>query len=120
MAAPDLADLDAFTAVDRACGFRAAATVCGVSASSLSEAVRRWETRLGIRLITRTTRSVTLTEAGERLLERLAPALGEVGAALDAVNSFRDSPIGTLWLNVPTVVARVVLPPLAVKFLAAH
>src|SRR4029450_7194305 len=64
--------------------------------------------------------SATLAEAGARLLERLAPALGEVGAALDAVNSFRDSPIGTLRLNVPTVVAREVLPALAVKFLAAH
>src|SRR5215470_8100414 len=120
MAAPDLADLDAFTAVARAGGFRAAAAVRSVSASSLSEAVRRLETRLGVRLINRTTRSVTLTEAGERLLQRLAPALGEVGAALDAVNSFRDSPIGTLRLNVPTVVAREVLPSLAVKFLASH
>lgn len=117
---PDLADLDAFAAVARAGGFRSAATLRGVSASSLSEALRRLEARLGVRLINRTTRSVTLTEAGAQLYERLTPALGEVGAALDAVNSFRDSPVGTLRLNVPTVVARVVLPPLVGRFLREH
>ena len=95
----------------------AAATLRGVSPSSLSEALRRLEGGLGVRLLNRTTRSVTPTEAGERLLERLVPALGEVGAALDAVNLFRDSPAGTLRLNVATVVARVVLPPLVTRFL---
>src|SRR6185369_9814283 len=117
---PDLADLDAFAAVARARSFRGAAKLRGVSASALSEAVRRLEARLGVRLLNRTTRSVTPTEAGTRLLERLAPALGEVAAALDAVNSFRDSPTGTLRLNVPTIVARVVLPPIAEGFLKAH
>src|SRR5262245_53632862 len=120
MAEPELADLDAFAAVARHQGFRGAAAVRGVSASSLSEAIRRLEARLGVRLLNRTTRSVTPTEAGTRLLERLAPALGEVSAALDAVNSFRDSPTGTLRLNVPTIVARVVLPPIAEAFLKAH
>ncbi|MDW6021791.1 LysR family transcriptional regulator [Mesorhizobium sp. BAC0120] len=120
MPSPDLADLDAFTAVARAGGFRSAAVLSGVSASSLSEALRRLEARLGVRLINRTTRSVTLTEAGAQLYERLTPALGEIGAALDAVNSFRDSPVGTLRLNVPTVVARVVLPALLGRFLAEH
>lgn len=120
MTRPDLADLDAFAAVSRVRSFRRAAGLRGVSASSLSEAVRRLETVLGVRLLNRTTRSVTLTEAGERLLERLGPALGEVAAALDAVNSFRDSPAGTLRLNVPTVVARMVLPPLLDAFLRAH
>ena len=107
MAEPDLADLDAFVAVARARGFRTAATHPRRLASSLSEALRRLEARLGVRLLNRTTRSVTPTEAGARLLERLVPALGEVAAALDAVNSFRDSPTGTLRLNVPTVVASV-------------
>ena len=120
MTRPDLADLDAFAAVSRVRSFRRAAGLRGVSASSLSEAVRRLETVLGVRLLNRTTRSVTPTEAGERLLERLGPALGEVAAALDAVNSFRDSPAGTLRLNVPTVVARMVLPPLLDAFLRAH
>jgi DNA-binding transcriptional LysR family regulator len=116
----DLADLDAFAAVARARSFRSAARLRGVSASSLSEALRRLEARLGVRLLNRTTRSVTPTEAGQRLLERLGPALSEVAAALDAVNGFRDSPTGTLRLNVPTVVARLVMPPIIGPFLAAH
>ena len=81
----DLADLDAFTAVARQRSFRGAATQRGVSASTLSEAVRRLEARLGVRLLNRTTRSVTPTEAGARLLDRLTPALGEVQAALDSL-----------------------------------
>ncbi|WP_421739671.1 LysR family transcriptional regulator [Caulobacter sp.] len=116
----DFADLDAFTAVARARGFRGAASVRGVSASSLSEAVRRLEARLGVRLLNRTTRSVTPTEAGQKLLERLTPALADVALALDEVNAFRDSPRGALRLNVPTVVARVILPRLLPRFLAAN
>src|SRR4051812_30791493 len=107
MADLDLADLDAFTLVARHRSFRGAASVRGVSASTLSEAVRRLEARLGVRLLNRTTRSVTPTEAGARLLDRLVPALGEIAAALDVVNSFRDSPTGTLRLNVPSLVARL-------------
>ncbi|UVF19805.1 LysR family transcriptional regulator [Microvirga terrae] len=116
----DLADLEAFAAVARARSFRSVARLRGVSASSLSEALRRLEARLGVRLLNRTTRSVTPTEAGQRLLERLGPALSEVAAALDAVNGFRDSPTGTLRLNVPTAVARLVLPRLIGPFLDAH
>jgi DNA-binding transcriptional LysR family regulator len=120
MAEIDLSDLDAFTAVARARSFRGAASLRGISASSLSEAIRRLETRLGMRLLNRTTRSVTPTEAGQRLLERLAPALGEVAAAIDAVNDLRDTPTGTLRLNVPTIVAYAILPEIANRFLAAH
>lgn len=116
----DLADLGAFADVARHRSFRGAAMLRGVSPSTLSEAVRRLEGRLGVRLLNRTTRSVTLTEAGARLLDRLLPALGEVSAALDTVNSFRDSPTGTLRLNVPIIVARVVLPKLAEGFLKAY
>ena len=79
--AADLGDLQAFIAGARAGGFREAARVGNVSASSLSETVRRLETGLGVRLLNRTTRSVAPTEAGARLLERLGPALGEVSAA---------------------------------------
>jgi DNA-binding transcriptional LysR family regulator len=105
MTTPDLADLDAFAAVARARGFRGAAALRGVSASSLSEAVRRLEASLGVRLLNRTTRSVTLTDVGARLLDRLTPALGEIAAALDTVNDFRATPTGTLRLNVPSIVA---------------
>jgi DNA-binding transcriptional LysR family regulator len=82
--------------------------------------VSRLETQLGVRLLNRTTRSVTLTEAGARLLDKLVPALGEVEAALDVVNGFRDRPAGTLRLNVPGAVARAVLPPIAEAFLRAY
>jgi DNA-binding transcriptional LysR family regulator len=120
MQEPDLSDLKAFVAVTRARGFRHAALTGGVSASSLSEAVRRLEQQLGVRLLNRTTRSVTPTEAGQRLFDRLAPAFGEIAIALDAVNLFRESPTGTLRLNVPSIAAREILPALLSRFLAAH
>ncbi|MER9251036.1 LysR family transcriptional regulator [Mesorhizobium sp. M0598] len=116
----DLGDLNAFVAVARARGFRDAARASGGSASGLSEAVRRLETQLGVRLLNRTTRSVVLTEAGEGLLARLGPALTEVESALDVVNGFRDRPAGTLRLNVPVSAARLVLPSIVPPFLAAY
>jgi len=116
----DLSDLAAFVAVARAGGFRDAARAKGGSASALSEAVRRVETQLGVRLFNRTTRSVAPTEAGARLLERLAPVLAEVESALDVVNRFRDRPAGTLRLNVPVSAARLVLPRIVPPFLAAY
>jgi DNA-binding transcriptional LysR family regulator len=118
--AADLNDLFAFVAVVRAGGFRDAARLGAVSASSLSEAVRRLEGRLGVRLLNRTTRSVAPTEAGARLFERLGPALGETLAALDVVNAFRDRPAGTLRLNVPGSAARLVLPAIVPPFLKAY
>jgi len=116
----DLEDLSAFLAVARARGFRDAARTSGASASTLSEAVRRLETSLGVRLLHRTTRSVTPTEAGARLIDHLIPALGAVEAALDVVNGFRDRPAGTLRLNVPVSAARLVLPAILPGFLAAY
>jgi DNA-binding transcriptional LysR family regulator len=116
----DFSDLNAFLAVARAKGFREGARASGGSASGLSEAVRRLETQLGVRLLHRTTRSVVPTEAGARLLERLEPALNEVHAALDVVNGFRNRPAGTLRLNVPVSAARLVLPAIIPSFLAAY
>jgi DNA-binding transcriptional LysR family regulator len=116
----DLSDLNAFVAVARAKGFRDGARASGGSASGLSEAVRRLEAKLGVRLLHRTTRSVVPTEAGQRLLERLGPALEEVQAALDLANDFRDRPAGTLRLNVPVSAARLVLPAIVPPFLAAY
>jgi DNA-binding transcriptional LysR family regulator len=120
MSDADLADLDAFAAVARQRSFRGAAALRGASASGLSEAVRRLEARLGVRLLNRTTRSVTPTEAGARLLDRLGPALGEVAAALESVDRHRRGVAGTLRLNVPTVVARLTLPAIVPGFLNAH
>ena len=116
----DLPDLAAFVAVVRAGGFRDGARVGGASASALSQAVRRLEARLGVRLLNRTTRSVAPTEAGARLFERLTPALSEIEAALDVVNAFRERPAGTLKLNVPANVARLVLPGIVTPFLKAY
>lgn len=116
----DLANLNAFVAVARAGGFREGARASGSSASALSEAVRRLEAQLGVRLLNRTTRSVVPTEAGEGLLQRLGPALTEVEAALDVVNGFRDKPTGSLRLNVPVSAARLVLPRIVPPFLAAY
>lgn len=115
----DLNDLRAFLAVARIRGFRDAARTTGVSASTLSEAVRRLETQLGIRLLNRTTRSVTPTEAGELLIARLAPALDEVASALEAIGGSPDRPAGTLRLNVPVSAARLVLPRILPGFMVA-
>lgn len=118
--AADIQDLMAFVAVVKAGGFREGARASGKSASSLSDAVRRIESGLGVRLLNRTTRSVVPTEAGTRLMERIVPALGEVESALDVVNDFRDRPSGTLKLNVPASAARLVLPAIVTPFLQAH
>lgn len=115
-----LADLEAFAAVSETRNFRKAALLRGISATSLSDALRRLEARLGVRLLTRTTRSVTLTEAGQKLLERLSPALGDISAMLDELKGAEDVPRGTLRLNVPTIVARVILPPIVTRFLKAY
>src|SRR3954469_23961382 len=106
----DLGDLNAFLSVARARGFRDAARTTGASSSQLSEAVRRLEAQLGVRLLHRTTRSVTPTEAGARLMDQLLPALGAVEAALETASSTAGRPAGTLRLNVPVSAARLVLP----------
>jgi DNA-binding transcriptional LysR family regulator len=116
----DLQDIGAFVAVARHGGFREAARITGSSASQLSEAVRRLESRLGVRLLNRTTRSVAATDAGQRLLEQLMPALDAVESALDVVNGFRDRPAGRLRLNVPLSASRLVLPRIVPPFLAAY
>src|ERR1700722_18646724 len=113
-------DLAAFVSVARAGGFRDAARISGVSASSLSIAVRRLESKLELRLLNRTTRSVAPTEAGLRLIEKLTPLFSEMEAALDVLNRFRDKPSGTLKLNVPSSAARIVLPTVIPQFLKAY
>ncbi len=118
--ATDIQDLLAFVAVVKAGGFREGARLSGKSASSLSDAVRRMEAGLGVRLLNRTTRSVVPTEAGARLMERIVPALAEVESALDVVNDFRDRPSGTLKLNVPLSAARLVLPAIITPFLQTY
>jgi len=115
----NLDDVRVFASVARAGGFREASRMSGTSASSASEAVRRLEAALGIRLLQRTTRRVAPTDAGARLLNRLAPALSEIEGALDVVKSSSERPAGTLRLNVPVVAARLILPAILPAFLAA-
>lgn len=115
-----MADLSTFALVVRHRGFRQAARASGQSASAVSEAVRRLENRLGIRLLLRTTRSVTATEAGALLLGRLEPALRDVASALDVLNDLRDTPRGTLRLNVPVSAAKFFLQPMVDQFLTAY
>lgn len=116
----DLQDISAFVAVATHGGFRGAARMTNSSPSQLSEAVRRLEARLGVRLLNRTTRSVAATDAGQRLLEHLTPALGAIESALDVVNGFRDRPAGRLRLNVPLAASKLVLPRIVPGFLAAY
>ncbi|WP_267388051.1 LysR family transcriptional regulator [Sphingomonas sp. GC_Shp_3] len=112
----DLTDLAAFAAVAEQRSFRRAANLRNGSASTFSTSVRRLEERLGVRLLHRTTRSVTLTEAGEELFASLRPALAEIGRALDVVGGSVASPRGTLRLNVPVGVSELILPALLARF----
>jgi DNA-binding transcriptional LysR family regulator len=118
---PDnLSHLAAFAAVARHASFRKAAMELTLSTSAVSYAIRGLEERLGVTLFHRTTRSVSLTEAGQRLLERLQPALRDVSDALEEMNDFRLQPAGTLRINLPRVASQLVLPSLLPGFLAQH
>jgi DNA-binding transcriptional LysR family regulator len=116
----ELNDLQAFAAVARAGGFRDAARAHGASASRFSEAVRRLEARLGARLLNRTTRSVAPTAAGAALLERLSPALSEIGEALAEVRAAQAEPSGPLRINAPEPAIEWVLAPMVPEFLALN
>ena len=116
----DLNELTAFAAVARLRSFRKAALERCVSASALSHALRTLEERLGVRLLNRTTRSVTPTEAGQRLLARLAPAMREIDDALLDLSTLQDVPAGKLRLNVPRPAARLLLAPMLSCFVARY
>jgi DNA-binding transcriptional LysR family regulator len=120
MRSPDLDDLAAFAAIARHRSFRRAALERGVSASTLSQTLRDLEARLDLRLLNRTTRSVALTEAGARLLERLSPALAEITGAVDQLQEERGVPAGLLRINAPEPAVDLVLTPMIGPFLAAY
>ncbi len=111
MRTTDLSELAAFDAVARHRSFRRASEERGVTASAISHAVSNLEARVGIRLLNRTTRSVSLTDAGAMLLAQLSPAFGEIGSALDALNQFRETPFGKVRINAPNSIAPFVLGP---------
>ncbi|SFB04485.1 DNA-binding transcriptional regulator, LysR family [Rhizobium sp. NFR07] len=113
-------DLTPFLALARHKSFRRAADELGCTPSALSHAMKALEERMDLRLFNRTTRSVALTEAGERLLARVAPAFRDIEDALDDLNNFRGTPVGRLRINASRPSARMVLLPLAARFLANH
>ncbi len=107
----DFGELDAFMVVAEERSFTRAAAKLGTSQSTLSQTIRRLETRLGLRLLTRTTRSVAATEAGERLMETLRPAFEDIDNRLAALTGLRDTPSGTVRINATEHVAETVLWP---------
>ena len=113
----DIGDIQAFLAVARAGSFTRAAAVMGVSQSALSHTLRALEDRLGVRLLTRTTRSVAPTEAGERLIRTVGPRLDEIVAELAALSDLRDKPAGTIRITAGEHAAESVLWPALARLL---
>jgi DNA-binding transcriptional LysR family regulator len=115
-----LFELNAVAAISAHRSFRAAATELGISPSALSHTIAGLEKRLGVRLINRTTRSVALSEAGERFLARVSPALREIAGAMEDVNVFRDTPAGTLRINLKERAAHQILRPVVANYLRRY
>ena len=116
----NLDDLLAFLAVGRERSFTKAAAKLGMSQSSLSHTIRELESRLGVRLLTRTTRSVAPTQAGERLLQNIGPRFEEIDAELAAVRDLRDKPAGTIRITSTEYAADAILLPKLAKLLPAY
>jgi DNA-binding transcriptional LysR family regulator len=116
----DLANLTAFVAVADQRSFRAAASRLGVTPSALSHSMRQLEERLEVRLLHRTTRSVSLTDAGLRLLERLRPAISEIAGALEDLNQERQRPLGRLRIYAAYVAGAAVVAPIWGRFLSTY
>lgn len=110
----------AFATVAQTRSFTAAAAVLDVTPPAVSQAVKQLEDRIGVRLFHRTTRSVSLTEAGERFHARVGPALTELTEAAAELDSYREGPTGTLRLNVPKIAWQVLLQPIVAGFLQTH
>ncbi|MYM56019.1 LysR family transcriptional regulator [Thalassovita mangrovi] len=120
MARDELSELRAFIAVAKERSFTKAAARIGVSASALSHTIRALEERLGLRLLTRTTRSVSTTEAGERLFHTIAPHFDQIRAELDALSELRDKPSGTLRISSGVHAAEAILRPKLAAFLPQY
>jgi len=115
-----LADLTTFIAVADSLSFRVAASQLGVTASALSHSMRQLEERIGTRLLNRTTRSVSLTDAGVRLLERLRPAVDQITDALEDLNQERGRPVGRLRIYVTNMAAMAVIAPIWKRYLSTY
>src|ERR1700682_5563590 len=117
MVRSELADLKAFVAIADSLSFRAAASHLGVTPSALSHTMRLLEQRIGVRLLHRTTRSVSPTDAGLRLLERLRPAIEQIGDALENLNRERSRPFGRLKIYASYTTAAAVIASAWQRFL---
>src|SRR5918995_8794 len=117
MARETMADLDAFLAVARERSFTRAAAKLGVSPSALSHTIRKLEERLGVRLLTRMTRSVSATEAGERLIRAVGPHVDGIRAELEGLSELRDKPAGTVRITTGDHQAETILLPAFAKLL---
>jgi len=117
---PDLAGITVFVTVAEARSFRAASERLGVTRSAVSQAIRRLEERMGVVLVQRTTRSVHLTEVGERLYQSVRPALDDLGSAMEAVSEMRGQPSGIVRLTVSSIAERFLSGSLLAGFLAAY
>ncbi|MGB8602470.1 MAG: LysR family transcriptional regulator, partial [Rhizomicrobium sp.] len=117
MARENINDLLAFLAVANERNFTRAAAKLGVSQSALSHTIRGLETRLGVRLLTRTTRSVSPTDAGERLMTRIGPRIEEIEAAIADLSALREKPAGTIRITSSDHAANRILLPKLAKFL---
>ncbi len=120
MALPALSALETFLAVARHGSFRRAAAERRVSPSALSHVMRGLEATLDMRLFNRTNRSIRLTEAGAHLVERIAPALGEITEAIEHAHGLQGRPAGRLRINVPRIAAELVIKPVLGRFLATY
>jgi DNA-binding transcriptional LysR family regulator len=116
----DLANLTAFVAVADQRSFRAAAAQLGVTPSALSHSMRQLEERLGVRLLHRTTRSVSATDAGMRLLEQLRPSIDQIAGALENLNRERERPLGRLRIYASHFAAAAVVAPVWARFLSTY
>jgi len=117
---PGFSALDVFVAVARHRSFRRAAAERGVSPSALSHVIRGLERTLGVPLFNRTNRSIRITAAGERLLARVGPALGEIAEAVAELGHYKAIPSGPLRLNVPRNAAEIIMKPIVSRFLAVY
>ena len=120
MRGAEFAQLSAFIEIVEQGNFSRAAIYLGLAPSTLSQTIRSLEERLGVRLLNRTTRSVSLTEAGEHLLARIRPVFEDLNSAVESINDFRDAPMGTLRLSVSSIPAQMIIAPMLKDFLMAY
>ena len=120
MRGAEFAQLSAFIEIVEHGNFSRAAIYLQIAPSTLSQTIRSLEERLGVRLLNRTTRSVSLTEAGEHFLARIRPVFEDLSSAVESINDFRDAPMGTLRLSVSSIPAQMIIAPMLKDFLMAY